>query len=78
MIKNKFIPLSKETTTSSMFSHINYIEKTKTLVVTFRKTGLQYSYSGVSKEMYARLRNAASAGHFFNQYIKPSYQYRHI
>ncbi len=78
MIKKPLVPLSKETTSSSMFSHVNYIEKTKTLIVTFRATGLQYSYSDVPKDLYTRMINAGSVGHFFNIYIKPSYQYRHV
>jgi len=58
---------------STCLSRIVYNERAKTLLLTFRKSGRQYSYSPVPPELAQDLLNARSKGRFFNFEIKSVY-----
>jgi hypothetical protein len=69
-------PPKQEPPKSSAFSNFSYDEGSKTLQVTFTKTGKTYLYEGVPKEDFDKFAAAPSAGQHFNAHIKPTYKGR--
>lgn len=61
-----------ETRTSSMFKEISYQDGYLKL---YFINGTVYQYRDVPKQMWDRMKNAASTGSFYNTYIKPTYQF---
>ena len=60
---------------SSVIARIAYDEAERTLSIWFRETG-RYVYSDVPRAAYDGLRQAASAGRYFNACIKRRYPCR--
>ncbi len=60
---------------SSMISRIAYDDAAEALSIWFRETG-RYVYFGVPKAIYDGLRDAPSAGRYFNDCIKRRYPCR--
>lgn len=58
---------------STCLSRIVYNPRAQTLLLTFRKSGRQYSYSPVPPDLAQELLNARSKGRFFNFEIKAVY-----
>lgn len=57
-------------------SKIEYNSDTKTLYLTFGRSGSMYSYFNVPGEIYTELVYAVSRGRYFSKYIKEgSYRY---
>lgn len=64
-------PLLKPT--SSLIESSKYDDKAKTLSITIR--GVVYKYLDVPPEVVQELEAAESKGHYFNEHIKPKYQF---
>lgn len=62
---------------STVIASFFYHTTTETLTITFL-SGNRYAYKKVPWIIYERLKSAASKGHYFNQYIKNSYEFEHI
>jgi hypothetical protein len=58
---------------SSLIHHVKHDPKTKTMVITFHNQQ-QYSYSGVSSNVFHGLKKAKSAGKYFHKNIRSSYE----
>ncbi len=54
---------------SSVIARVAYDEEAETLSIWFRETG-RYLYRGVPRAIYEALKQAPSAGRFFNEHIK--------
>ena len=61
------------TPNSSCFSQIGYCQSERVLVLKFRDSGITYLYLDVSSSTWSSLRNASSAGSYYNSYIKGRY-----
>lgn len=59
---------------SSNISDIGYDAETETLYVTFRNSGLTYSYEKVPAGEYSMLERADSVGGYFANNIKNQYK----
>ncbi len=57
---------------SSAIRAVEYDERTLVLAVTFT-SGRTYDYYGVPQSVYSGLISAASAGDYFNRYIRDQY-----
>jgi len=62
---------------SSAITALAYDSGTQTLYARFIR-GEEYAYSNVTAAEHAALVNAESVGKFFNQYIKPTHEYRKL
>ena len=60
---------------SSMIDRVLFDDQAGELIVCFRDSG-KYIYSGVPRAIYDSLRNAASAGAYFNRCIKGRFRCR--
>jgi KTSC domain len=58
---------------SSAISAVGYDEQTMRMKITFQQ-GHTYDFCGVPKHIFEGLLRAASAGTYYNQYIKDRYQ----
>lgn len=58
---------------SNMIEAAGYDEATETLTVRFRKNGATWEYPGVPKETAEAFLKSASAGAYFNGFIKSKY-----
>lgn len=68
---------SKKFTDSKTISEAVYFPSESELLITF-KTGKQYMYYKVPKEIWTGMMNAESIGKFVNDNIKGTYQYKLI
>ncbi len=64
-----------ETPDSTCFEYIGYDESTGLLCVVFRETWMMYYYENVPYDLWIDFINAPSLGKFYNEYIKPEYDY---
>lgn len=62
---------------SSNLAAVGYDEKSKTLFITFHKSGT-YAYDNVPESVYRGLMAAGSKGQYHKAYIKHSFPYRHL
>ena len=60
---------------SSMIDRILFDEDAQELTICFR-AGAKYVYSGVPRAIYDALKSAASAGAYFNRFIKGRFSCR--
>lgn len=58
---------------SSAISRAEYSAITRTLSIWFAESGGPYDYYGVPQDVYLGLLSAASAGQYFNAYIRDRY-----
>ncbi|GJD97893.1 KTSC domain-containing protein [Methylobacterium iners] len=58
---------------SSAIRRAEYDPSTRTLQIWFTSGGHPYNYYGVPEEIYRGLITAASAGNYFDRYIKDRY-----
>lgn len=58
---------------SSAISRAEYYAETKNLDIWFVESGGPYRYYGVPEAVYLGLLSAASAGQYFNTYIRDQY-----
>lgn len=58
---------------STAISRAEYSLPTATLSIWFRESGGPYDYYGVPEGVYLGLIQAASAGTYFNRYIRDQY-----
>ena len=64
-----------KTTESTAFSSISYDADEESLIVTFRDSGTTYYYPDFPYEEWIEFKSAASLGSYFNENIKPNYDY---
>lgn len=64
----------EETPRSTCFSAIGYNRFTNTLQVQFRDSGKNYSYDGISQELFNEFYNSDSLGRFYNENIKGKFK----
>lgn len=62
---------------SSNLDAVGYDEKSKTLYITFHKSGT-YAYDNVPESVYKGLMAASSKGQYHKAYIKRSFPYRRL
>ncbi len=78
-IENVPVPLSKpdliETPNSTCFEYVGYDVNDRLLCVIFRDSKMMYYYENVPYELWRDFVNASSLGGFYNEYIKPEYDY---
>ena len=55
---------------SEAISKVEYLPDEETLVLTFRKSGVQYEYHGVPLEEFTNIYKASSRGTYINQVFK--------
>lgn len=58
---------------SSVVQAVDYDGSAKAMIVELRGGTSPYVYEGISKYRYYKLKNAKSAGEYFNQKIKGKY-----
>lgn len=58
---------------SSVVQALDYDRSAKTMIVELRGGTSPYVYEGISKYRYYKLKNAKSAGEYFNAKIKGKY-----
>lgn len=63
--------------TSSSIVSVGYDQAAKTLEVEFWQ-GETYMFSGVERQVYDDLVQAASPGDFFNSHVRDSYESRRV
>jgi hypothetical protein len=61
---------------STLISYVAYDATSRTLLVTFKKSGDTWAYDPVPQEEYDSLVNAGSAGRYFLDNIRGSYNER--
>ena len=69
--------MERQVVSSTNLATIGYDTKTQTLEVEFHG-GRVYQYYGVPENMFDEVMRAASAGKFFNIYIKDKYPYSRV
>lgn len=60
---------------SSNITHVDYEPSTSALTIHY-KSGGSYTYHGVPISHWTGLQNAASAGKYIHEYIKPNYLHK--
>lgn len=68
----------EDITRSTCLSGMSYKRLTKTLTVRFKKSGSVYEYYDVDPGTYKYLYKAFSIGKFYNDFVKPYYNYKRI
>ena len=62
---------------SSLLKSATFDSQTNLLTISFQ-TGTVYGYEGVSQEVFEELKEASSAGNFFNSNIRDRYHYTRL